>query len=200
MLNGRETIATARHEMENAGVSAAPFVDAEGRYLGAVSLADLRAVTEQADPPDIAGLLDADFASVPSDRHLDVVLDVLTSTPQTWTAVVDDQRRVLGTITTSDIVRSYTRALQTSLRRATEIATATGMIDVTVEEDAPIVGATLRAAQIPPGLLITTIERGRDVIPPTGDTTIRAGDRIMALGSPNDLDQLQRAVHGNAVL
>ena len=69
-------------------------------------------------------------------------------------------------------------------RRATEIGTATGILDVTVDDNAPIVGATLRAAHIPRGALITTIERGPEVIPPTGDTTIRAGDRIMALGSP----------------
>lgn len=200
VLTERASIATAQHDMESAGVSAAPFVDAEDHYIGAVSLADLETATQQTDPPDIASLLDANFAPVPHDRHLDVVLDVLTSTPQTWTAVVDDQRHVVGTITTSDIVRSYTRALQTSLRRASEIGTSTGILDVTVEKNAPIVGATLRAAHMPRGLLITTIERGRDVIPPAGDTTIRAGDRIMALGSPHDLDQLQKGAKGKVAL
>ena len=70
---------------------------------------------------------------------------------------------------------------------------------MSVEEDAPIAGKPLRGAHIPRGLLITTIERGRAVIPPTGDTTVRAGDRIMALGSPHDLDQLRKAANGHAV-
>ncbi len=65
VLTERASIATAQQDMESAGVSAAPFIDAEGHYVGAVSLADLRTATEQTDPPDIASLLDADFAPVP---------------------------------------------------------------------------------------------------------------------------------------
>jgi Trk K+ transport system NAD-binding subunit len=103
---------------------------------------------------------------------------------------VDGQRRVIGTIATSDIVRSYRRALQIRLRQASELGGETGMLDVVVAEHASIVGATLRTAQIPRGVLITSIERGHEVIAPTGDTVIRPGDRMMVLGSSDDLSQL----------
>jgi len=48
----------------------------------------------------------------------------------------------------------------------------------------------LRSTSIPRGLLITAIERGRDVIRPNGDTIIKASDRLMVLGGSDDLGAL----------
>ena len=183
--------ATAQREMEASGVTAAPFIDSEGRYVGVVTLEALRSTSKDGDVPSVGSLGDVNFGPIHQAVHLDVVLDTLTSTPQTWAAVVDDERRVIGTISTSDIVRSYRRALQASLRRASELGGATGMLDVVVEDNASLIGETLRTAHMPRGVLITAIERGREVIPPTGDTIIRSGDRMMALGSANDLSKLK---------
>jgi len=185
-------VATAEKQMEASGVFAAPFVDADGRYIGVVGLDTLRKASKESDTPSVASLVDESFSPIHQGRHLDVVLDVLTSTPQTWAAVVDDERRVIGTIATSDIVRSYRRALQASLRRASELGGATGMLDVVVTDDSTIVGATLRTADIPRGVLVTAIERGREFIPPNGDTIIRSGDRMMVLGASDDLSRLKR--------
>ncbi len=193
-----ESVAIAEKQMQAAGVSAAPLVDCEGHYIGVVELDALRTAAQESDPPSVASLVDPSFAPTRRDQHLDAVLDVLTSTPQTWAAVVDDQRRVIGTITISDIVRSYRQALQTSLRHASEIGGATGILNVVVEDNAPLVGATLRAAHIPRGALITAIARGRQVIQPTSDTVIRSGDRMTALGSSDDLNQLRRAASATA--
>jgi CBS domain-containing protein len=185
-------VATAQKQMEVSGVSAAPFVDAEGRYVGVIELDALRKARKGAETPSLASLVDVSFSPIHQDGHLDVVLDVLTSTPQTWTPVVDGERRVIGTISTSDIVRSYRRALQVSLRRASELGGTTGMSDVVVMDNAFLVGATLRTAHMPRGVLITVIERGREVIPPNGDTVIRSGDRMMVLGSSEDLNRLRQ--------
>ena len=106
-------------------------------------------------------------------------------------AVVDDERRVIGTIATSDLIASYRRSLQTSLRRVSEVSESSGMLDVLVAEGAAIVGASLRGAAIPKGVLITTIERGREVIRPTGNTIICSGDRLMVLGTSEDLARLE---------
>jgi CBS-domain-containing membrane protein len=71
--------------------------------------------------------------------HLDVVLDTLTSTPQTWAAVIDDERRVVGTIAITDIVRNYRRTMQANLRRASELGGSTGISEITVANDSPLV-------------------------------------------------------------
>jgi Trk K+ transport system NAD-binding subunit len=41
------------------------------------------------------------------------------------------------------------------------VSESSGMLDVVVAENSPIVGASLRAAAIPKGVLITAIERRR---------------------------------------
>jgi H+/Cl- antiporter ClcA/CBS domain-containing protein len=188
--------ATAQRQMEARGVAAAPLIDSEGRYVGVVTLEALRRRSKDADVPRVGSLIDVSFAPIHQAVHLDVVLDTLTSTPQTWAAVVDDERRVIGTIATSDIVRSYRRTLQASLRRVSELGGPSGMSEVVVAENSAIVGASLRSARMPRGVLVTSIERAREVVPPTGDTVIHAGDRIMVLGAPDDLNRLSQLASG----
>jgi len=108
-------------QMEHDEVSAAPLVDAQGRYVGVVTWRRWRKVTGGAEAPSVEGLVDATFAPIHESVHLDVVLDTLTSTPQTWAAVIDDERRVVGTIAVTDIVRNYRRTMQANLRRVSEL-------------------------------------------------------------------------------
>ncbi len=190
------SVADARAQITGSGVSAAPVLDGDGRYLGVLRLDDLPVATAPPENGTTTDLIDRNFAAIHQDRHLDTVLDVLTSTPQTWAPVVNDDRQVVGTIATSDIVHSYRRALQASLHRASEAGGATGILDVTVTEDAVLAGTTLRSSAIPKGVLVTAIERGREVIPPSGDTVILSGDRLMVLGSSDDLLRLRRLAGG----
>jgi CBS domain-containing protein len=177
-------------QMEHDEVNAAPLVDAQGRYVGVVTLEALEKVTGDAESPSVEGLVDATFAPIHESVHLDVVLDTLTSTPQTWAAVIDDERRVVGTIAVTDIVRNYRRTMQANLRRVSELGGFTGILEIVVEHDSPLVDLPLRSTSIPRGVLITAIERGRDVIRPTGETVIKSGDRLMVLGGSEDLDVL----------
>jgi H+/Cl- antiporter ClcA/CBS domain-containing protein len=185
-------LATAKAEMEASGVEAAPLVDVHGHYVGAVALERLREANTEPEAPSLASLVDTGFLPIRGSEHLDIVLDTLTSTPQTWAAVVDDERRVIGTIAISDLVPSYRRSLQANLRRVSELSGTTGSLDVVVTKASPLVGASLQAAGLPQGVLVTAIERGRELIRPTGNTIILAGDRLMALGASGDLSRLEQ--------
>ncbi len=178
--------------LEESGVVAAPVVDADGRYLGVVTLESLRQRIGKPGKPDTEAPIDATPAPVNQDVHLDVVLDLLTSTPQTWAAVIDDNRRVIGIVALSDIVRNYRRTTQAYLRRLTEMGGATGVVDVVIASGSPIDGLPVHSPLIPRGALVTSIERGSDVIRPSGDTVLQAHDRLTALGASGDLDQLAR--------
>ena len=177
-------------QMEEREVSAAPLVDPQGHYVGVVTLQALQKGTGDASALDVESLVDATFAPIHESVHLDVVLDTLTSTPQTWAAVIDDERRVVGTIAITDIVRNYRRTMQANLRRASELGGSTGISEITVANDSPLVDVPLRSSSLPRGVLITAIERGRDVIRPTGETIFHAGDRLIVLGGSDDLDLL----------
>jgi hypothetical protein len=185
-------LTTAKAQMEIAGVEAAPFVDVHGHYVGAVALERLREASREPEAPSLASLIDLGFLPIRESEHLDVVLDTLTSTPQTWAAVVDDERHVIGTIATSDLVPSYRRSLQASLRRVSEVSGPTGSLDVVVSKGSPLVGESLQTAGLPRGVLVTAIEHGRQLIRPTGSTAICAGDRLMVLGAPDDLNRLEQ--------
>jgi H+/Cl- antiporter ClcA len=176
--------------LDESGVAAAPLVDSEGVYLGVVTLESLRQRVRTSGGSEAP--IDVTSAPVYRDVHLDVVLELLTSTPQTWATVIDDDRRVVGTIALSDIVRNYRRTTRSYLRRLTEMGGSTGVIEVVVADDSPIVGVPVRSALIPRGALITSVERGVDVIRPSGDTVLQARDRLTALGASGDLDQLAR--------
>jgi H+/Cl- antiporter ClcA/predicted transcriptional regulator len=186
------TSITFTTEMENHGVSAAPLVDAQGRYVGVITTETLQQGVDDHDSLGVEALVDPIFAPIHESVHLDVVLDTLTSTPQTWAAVIDDQRRVIGTIAISDIARNYRRTMQEYLRSVAEVGGATGISEILVTKDSALVAVTLGSRSVPRGVLITAIERGRDIIRPTGATVIESGDRLMVLGATKDLDQLSR--------
>ena len=179
-------------QMEEGEVNAAPLIDSQGHYVGVVTMDALQDGTGDASALDVEGLVDSTFAPIHESVHLDVVLDTLTSTPQTWAAVIDDQRRVVGTIAITDIVRNYRRTMQANLRRVSELGGSTGISEITVANNSPLIDVPLHSTSIPRGALITAIERGRDVIRPTGETIIRCGDRLMVLGGPDDLEVLGR--------
>jgi H+/Cl- antiporter ClcA/K+/H+ antiporter YhaU regulatory subunit KhtT len=179
-------------QMTHDEVSAAPLVDSQGHYVGVVTLEALRGWTGDPSAAHVEPLVDSSFAPIHESVHLDIVLDILTSTPQTWAAVIDDERRVVGTVAISDMVRNYRRTMQANLRRAAELGGATGISEITVANDSPLVDVALRSRTLPRGALITAIERGRDVIRPTGETIIKSGDRLMVLGGSNDLELLGR--------
>jgi H+/Cl- antiporter ClcA len=189
LVEGDNASAIAQCLVDN-NVDAAPIVDAERHYLGVVSLALLQ--PDGVGKPETDIPIDISPSPVHRDVRLDVVLDVLTSTPQTWATVIDDDRHVVGTVALSDIVRNYQHTTRAYLRQLTEMGGATGVIEVVVAGDSPIVGQAMRSPLIPRGALVTSIERSSDVIRPTGDTLVRARDRLTALGAKEDLDELAR--------
>jgi H+/Cl- antiporter ClcA len=175
--------------LEQSGVDVAPIVDADGHYLGVVSLSSLRRLANS-DAIDVP--IDASSAPVHQAARLDVVLDVLTTAPLTWATVIDDDRRVVGTIALSDIVRNYRRTTQTYLRRLSDMGGETGVVDVLVEDSSPMHGLALRSPLIPRGVLVTAVERGREVLRPSGDTVLQGGDRLTVLGATDDLERFEQ--------
>jgi len=192
MLVERADTGTFIRLLEQSGVDAAPVVDADTHYLGVVSLSSLRHLGNASGDSDGDVPIDVTSSPVHQDARLDAVLDVLTTAPLTWATVIDDDRHVVGTIALSDIVRNYRRTTQTYLRRLSDMGGATGVVDVLVEGNSKISGVALRSPLIPRGVLVTAVERGREVIRPTGDTVLQSGDRLTALGATDDLEQLER--------
>ena len=116
-----------------------------------------------------------------------MALESLTEAPFSWVPVLDDERRVVGTLSISDVVRAYRQELAASAERVSELGVMTGATRVTISADSTIAGKVLRQAGLPKGLLITSISRGDQIFVPNGDTIFVTGDHVFALGQPSDL-------------
>ena len=99
-----------------------------------------------------------------------MALESLTAAPQSWVPVLDDERRVVGTLSISDVVRAYRQELVTSAERMSDLGVTTGAAQVTVTAGSPVAGKTLRTADLPAGLLITSISRGARCSSPPATT------------------------------
>ncbi len=190
VVNGGTSVSVARRQIEKFGVPGVPVVDNNGRFEGVVSLEDLNPLGDETDTHTIDGAVDASTPTVGESAHLDVALDALTAASQRWIPVLDNDRAVIGTIAISDVVRGYRLGLVTSLRQLDGTDDAAGTHDVEITVRSSLVSAPLRHAGLPDGVIVTSIQRGRDLLVPEGDTVLQAGDQLALIGEPNDLDVL----------
>ena len=188
VVTARRTRRSVRRALEEAGLSGAPVVDEAGRLEGTVSTSELVAA---GDGERIVGeLVDAGAPTVAGTSRLDVALESLTAAPQSWVPVLDAERRVLGTLSISDVVRAYRQELVRSAERMSELGVTTGAAQVTVTAESPVAGQSLRRAQLPTGILVTSVSRDDAVFFPTGDTRLEIGDHLTVIGAPSDLSRI----------
>jgi Mg/Co/Ni transporter MgtE len=125
--------ATAREAIERsqaAGVNGAPVVDEAGRFEGTVAVVQL---VNAADPRTLVGdVANAGAPLVTADSHLDTALEAITSADASWVSVLDDDRRVVGTISISDLVAAYRAELLASAQRVSALGTAAGAFELAV--------------------------------------------------------------------
>jgi len=179
-------IDAVKDALDHAGLNGAPVVDPAGRFEGIVARAALDSKSER--HRTVSDLVDTGAPSVSASSRLDVALESLTEAPLSWVPVLDDDRRVVGTLSISDVVRAYRQELVASAERVGGLGGITGASQMTITADSPITNKTLRQAGLPKGLLITSITRGDQVFVPNGDTVLAVGDHLSVLGQPSDLE------------
>lgn len=160
-----------------------------------MALADLRAV-ERGDDRTLESMVDVSAPTVTGHAHLDVALDALTTSAEHWVTVLDAERKVLGTVAVSDVVRGYRLGLLASLQQVNTIGEPGGTDSVRIESDSPLVGRTLRHSTFPISVIVTTIERRRDLVVPDGSTVLEAGDELLLIGQPSEIDVIRRIAAG----
>jgi CIC family chloride channel protein len=180
VLTDRTPVSSACRELEEAHLVGAPVIDSQGRFRGSVTLENLRQ-HGSGSSRTVAGLLDTAAPTVATSATLDMAVDALTTAPQRWVPVLDGDRRVQGTVATSDVVRGYRLGLLASLRQLDGDAQASGTHDVELAATSRLVGRRLRDASLPDDVIITTIQRGRDLVVPNGDTVLQTGDHLVLI-------------------
>ena len=107
-------------------------------------------------------------------------VDVAVSTPHLLTGVVEE----------AVTVGSLVRLLQLEQGEA-------NLVEITLAEDSPAVGTTIAELGLPRDASIVAVIRDRHVVVPRGETTLHAGDEVLALVTPSSVDKFRATlVHG----
>ncbi len=190
VISGGTPPATASRELQHEGLTGGPVVDREGRFEGAVSLRSLDEGKEDAGRR-LESVVDVSAPTVSESANLDIAVDALTTSTQRWVSVLDAERKVVGIIATSDVVRGYRLGLLASLQRVNADGDSNGSDRIRIEAGSSLVGRTLGEARLPISIIVTTIQRHRDLVVPEGSTVLEGGDELVLIGSASDIDAIR---------
>ena len=106
-------------------------------------------------------------------------VDVSVSTPHLILALTEEALSV----------GSLVRLLQLEKGRAR-------LVEVTLAEDSPVIGPTIRELNVPRDATFVAVVREEHVVVPRGDTVFQAGDEVIALVTPESEDEIRRMLTG----
>jgi len=100
----------------------------------------------------------------------------------------DDATRLVGLIRGNDIIRAYNKAIarQVELQHRAERlrlgkVTGTEFVEAEVHPASPLAGQQIKELDLPSDCVLISIQRGRRLVIPHGDTVLQPGDRVTAL-------------------
>ena len=114
-------------------------------------------------------------------------------------------RRLLGVLRRVDVVRAYDVALtrQTAMRhRAHQVrldaitSASVSVEEIVIEAGAPCAGKRVSEVTWPRDCVLATLQRGRQVIIPHGDTVLKAGDVLVAVAEGEAREAVRRLCGG----
>ena len=201
MITGGPPPAAARHEIEHAGVSSAPVIDGEGRFEGTLSLGDLPADRPGKRPqtPHLSSTLQLPPCQITS--NLDVAVEVHVFRFRALGPGVDSERKVIGTIATSDVVGGYRLALLPSLQKINAEGASQRHRQGGDRTGVQPARTDPRQANCLISVMVTTIVRNHDLVVPDGNTVLEVGDELVVIGQSSDIDLIlktttDRSAHG----
>jgi H+/Cl- antiporter ClcA len=190
VIPGGTTVEAAERQLHLAGKSGAPVIDDQGRFEGTVS-ADALVPDDGAAARTLDGVVDPAAPTVADTAHLDVALDALTTTAAHWVTVLDTERHVVGTVGVTDVVRGYRLGLLSSLQDLDAIGDHEGTNRVQLHAGSALLGRSLRMSGFPISVIVTTMQRGRDLLVPDGNTLLEAGDELVLIGPAADIEAIR---------
>src|SRR5579883_509642 len=196
-LAPQQSVAEAERLLAERVVGGTSVLDAQGNLLGVLTLADIRKVPpEERAHRSIEEAMNRDVQAAHLDDTLDVTLEQLTSHRIGWMPVVEielatESRRLVGRISTQEIVRAYRETLAKGSRRMRGLVEGTAMLETEIKPDMWLAGRRLRESHLPAESLVVSIRRQNELLFPRGSTTIEAGDLVTFLVSPNGEERLR---------
>lgn len=186
--------ATALQQIETAGLPGAPVVNDEGAYIGSLQAATLAGIVSEDHARTAGRVADVEAMTLPSEAALDAVIDALPASKGGWVPVLDDDMRVLGIISTTDLVRGWQHTMRGAVRRLTEAATSTTAVEGAVGAGSPVVGATISSLRLPKGAIVVSAQRQGTFHFPDAEMSLEEGDVLTVLTRGGDADSVRAAL------
>ncbi|HET9682054.1 MAG TPA: chloride channel protein, partial [Candidatus Limnocylindrales bacterium] len=193
VLSDEERVAHARGRLEAEDLPGAPVVDRRGRFRGSVDLAELAG----ADPDAALATLELEGPVVTADDGLDDALAVLAEGHRSWAPVVAEER-LLGILSSSDVLGAYRTALAGNVRRVRAMGPTGSLVEAAVDGRSSLAGCRVGDVPWPRDTVLVSITRGDRLVIPRGDVTIENGDRITVFASAAGRPLLDDLLGGSA--
>jgi CIC family chloride channel protein len=180
-----------------------PVVDDAGNLFGIVSLQDVdRALSQEGGAKLTAGeIATTSLVTAQPDEPMWVALKRMGPRDLSSLPVVDptSPQKLLGIIRRRDIVRAYNlgimrrQEIQHRMDRM-RLGRVTGaeFLEFEIAPGSPALDKALQEIALPHDCVIVSIQRGRRVLIPHGDTLLQVGDKITAFVEIEDEEALRR--------
>jgi CIC family chloride channel protein len=180
-----------------------PVLDEEGRLRGVVTLQDLERVTRDGKRPPgatVRQICTSKLLVVYPDEPMWVALKRIGTRDIGRLPVVsrEDPTRLVGLIRGNDIIRAYNKAIARRVElqhRAERLrlgkVTGTEFVEVDVGPASPLAGRRVKKLDLPSECVLISIQRGRRLVIPHGDTVLQPGDQVTALVDTHCLESFQ---------
>lgn len=177
VLAGATSPAAALAALDQAGARLALIAGEPGQVPGSVTYESLEAAAASVNA--IAELATGPLPVVTSSASLATALDRLADADRSWLPVVDGEGRVVGTLSTKDIMRSYRHAMEREVRALAPVGPGLETLEIPVGASSAVAGHRLSEVDLPAGVRALTLQRNGSAFAPTGDTVLSPGDRIV---------------------
>lgn len=167
-----------------------PVVD-QGELVGIVTITDLKRTADRATAT-VADVMTPRPVTVEPGTPVSRALERMAALGVGRLPVVaaDDPRRLVGVFRREEAVKAYHEALTSTTdhnlhraRLAQRTLPDAGYYDFRVPVGSIADGRAVRDVSWPEGSTLVSVRRNRDVLVPSGDTTLRAGDVVTAFGT-----------------
>lgn len=196
VLPRRGSAEEALRQLRERRLPGAPVVDENGTFVGTVSQDRLREVEGQGPKTSVSDAIDRTASSVARSESLEVGLDALTQSGANWVTVTSGDRRVIGILSVSDIVRGYGAVLDGSLERMSQVGPSVIAVEEPIGPRSVLAGQMVSDAGLPRGAVVVTVERGDTPALALADTVIESGDVLSVLTPPDTEAQVRALIRG----
>lgn len=197
------TLADAAEWFDQTGHHGAPVLNDQDKLVGIITLSDIALAGGPSTSITVSEGMSSDVITVTADVPVSIALSRMASLGVGRLPVVSslDPKDVVGIFRRESVVKAYDSALSMTkgrelYRERSRIRNQPGadFFEVVVPEGSTVANATVADISWPEHSVLVSVQRGASVMVPHGKTTIRAGDTVIAFGTPNAHEALRTLV------